>query len=85
MHSLTCFFNCVLIKHLLFSFNSDNDCSKAKEYWIKTIKNWEERQIFSPKQVKMFTFNSVNKSPPEILNQKASHSRPASAYMPWPM
>ena len=66
MHSLTCFFNCLLIKRLLFSFNLDNDCSKAKEYWMKTIKNWEECQIFSPKQVKMFTFNSVNTRPPEI-------------------
>ncbi|XP_073245989.1 uncharacterized protein [Porites lutea] len=37
-----------------YSFNSDNGCSKAKEYWMKTIKNWEEHQIFSPKQLRRY-------------------------------
>ena len=50
---------CVLILFLrgasYFMFNrinSDGECSKTREYWTKTLENWEERQVFSPKQVK---------------------------------
>jgi len=37
-----------------YKINSDGECSKTREYWTKTLENWEERQVFSPKQLRQY-------------------------------
>ncbi|KAJ7350203.1 hypothetical protein OS493_037783 [Desmophyllum pertusum] len=34
--------------------HSDEECSKSREFWTKMLENWEENQLFSPKQVRRF-------------------------------
>jgi len=35
----------------MISEQSDGECSKTRKFWAKMLENWEENQLFSPKQV----------------------------------
>ncbi|KAL9955236.1 hypothetical protein ACROYT_G036529 [Oculina patagonica] len=37
-----------------YSKPSDEECSKRRAFWSKMLENWEENQLFSPKQVRRF-------------------------------
>lgn len=37
--------------YFLFSINSADFSAKTRNYWAETLTNWEQSQLFSPKQV----------------------------------
>lgn len=37
-----------------YKINSDAECSKTREYWLQTLENWDEHQLFSPKQLRRY-------------------------------
>jgi len=37
-----------------YNTQSDKDCSRARKFWTKMLENWEENQLFSPKQLRHF-------------------------------
>jgi len=37
-----------------YNEQSDGECSKTRQFWAKMLENWEENQLFSPKQLRHF-------------------------------